>query len=250
MLKIEERKESKYNDEMQEEYKLDNPVWHSLNEIHKDYSVNTEMKFYSPEYCRFGSSIEINDLISGMVAYSNLINDFYVVGRTPIRSSLWILNKSVVCNQMVLKEDVSIEIKENIVELESESQKSNLFDLVNLVQPGYFVESTSELGKYFGIYKNDRLIAVSGERMKMNDYTEISAVVTHPDYTRNGYAKQLIRHTINKILNDGKTPYLHVSEMNIGAIRLYEKLGFRFRSKITFWNLKAGVEYDSEKKIK
>lgn len=107
---------------------------------------------------------------------------------------------------------------------------------MTLVQPGYFMKNTSDLGNYHGIYKDEKLIAVTGERMKMNKYTEVSAVVTHPEYTGKGYAKQLITHTSNQIFSENKIPYLHVADTNIGAIRLYEKLGFRTRRKISFWN--------------
>jgi len=223
---------------MKEEYKLDNPVWHSLNEVHKNYGVNCErIKFYSPEYCRFGGSIEKIDSKQGINEYSNLTNNFYMVGNKPNFSNLLRMNKQIVCNQMILKEVVDLPIKENILELKSTIHQSDLFALVNLVQPGYFVEKTYELGQYFGIYKNGELVAVTGERMKMNNYTEVSAIVTHPNYRRNGFAKQLTKHTVSKILAENKTPYLHVSALNIGAIKLYETLGFETRRKITFWNL-------------
>jgi hypothetical protein len=35
------------------------------------------------------------------------------------------------------------------------------------------------LGNYYGIYKDDQLVAVTGERMQMGDFIEVSAV--HPD---------------------------------------------------------------------
>ncbi|HMG16295.1 MAG TPA: GNAT family N-acetyltransferase [Saprospiraceae bacterium] len=72
----------------------------------------------------------------------------------------------------------------------------------------------------------------------MNDYTEVSALVTHPDHLGKSYAKQLIAHTTNKIFHENKTPYLHVAEMNTAAIKLYEKLGFWIRREISFWNLR------------
>ncbi|MCX2494739.1 GNAT family N-acetyltransferase [Pedobacter sp. PF22-3] len=86
-----------------------------------------------------------------------------------------------------------------ITELDTEDQRDDLLKLVNLVQPCYFKNKTADLGSYYGIYKNDQLIAVTGERMKMDGYTELSAIVTHPEYTEKGYAKQLIVHVSNKI---------------------------------------------------
>src|SRR5690606_33309480 len=103
------------------------------------------------------------------------------------------INKELICNQMILSNPINIPITEEITELQGDQNK-DLFNLVNLVQPGYFKRQTPQLGNYYGIYKDGQLIAASGERMKMNAYTEISAVVTHPDHTGKGYAKQLIAH--------------------------------------------------------
>jgi len=88
-----------------------------------------------------------------------------------------------------------------------------------------------------GIIKEDKLVAVAGERMKMNEFTEVSAVVTHPSCEGNVFEKQLVANKVNKIFAKNKTPYLHVAESNLAAIRLYEKLGFRTRRRISFWNL-------------
>lgn len=75
--------------------------------------------------------------------------------------------------------------------------------------------------------------------MKMDGYTELSAIVTHPQHTGKGYAKQLIVHASNKIFAESQIPYLHVADTNINAIGLYKKLGFVTRKKISFWKLSA-----------
>ena len=80
-------------------------------------------------------------------------------------------------------------------------------------------------------------MAVTGERMKMNTYTEVSAVVTHPAHTGKGYAKQLTAWTANNIFLKSSKPFLHVADTNSGAIALYKKLGFVTRRKMSFWNL-------------
>ncbi len=221
------------------EKKLDNPVWNSLNEIHKNISIEFDgIKFYNPSYCPFGGFTKSNNLIISINEYSNLVDNFYVVGEKPLFSNLLTLNKNLICNQMLLKKPIDIEDREQIIDLKTKQHKTALFDLVNMVQPGYFSNRTSDLGKYFGIYKKDKLIAVTGERMKMTEFTEVSAVVTHPKHTGKGYAKQLIKQTTNQIFKENKIPYLHVAESNIGAIKLYEKLGFTTRRKISFWNFK------------
>jgi len=220
------------------EDKLDNPVWHSLSDIHKEYAIDYKtIKFYDPEYCPFGGSIDTENSPSGITEYSGIIGSFFVVGEKPLLDDSVIIKKNLICNQMILKREIEIDLTEQITPLESESQKNDLFDLVSLVQPGYFRKKTADLGRYFGIYKDSKLIAASGERMQMNEFTEISAIVTHPNHIRNGYAKQLIKHTSEQVFSENKIPYLHVLESNIGAVGLYEKLGFTTRRKISFWNL-------------
>lgn len=223
-----------------EEKKLDNPVWNSLNEVHNKFSVEYDgIKFYASEYCPFGGFINYKKSSEGINNYAQKINNFYVVGEKPKNQNQLVLTKNLICNQMLLHKPIDIELTEAITELNTEQQKNDLFDLVNMIQPGYFKKKTSDLGKYFGIYKDNRLVAVTGERMKMNKYTEVSAVITSPEHTGKGYAKQLIKHTTDQIFNENKTPYLHVAESNIGAIKLYEKLSFLTRRKISFWNLKT-----------
>ncbi|WP_316802405.1 GNAT family N-acetyltransferase [Pedobacter nototheniae] len=220
-----------------EEEKLDNPVWFSLTEAHQKFALNYgNIKFYHPDYCPFGGFINDENTSDFIEEYAKETANFYVVGKKPNFSENLILNKELVCNQMVLQDNIKIEVTEEIVELNAD-RKHDLIELVNLVQPGYFKEKTPQLGNYYGIYKDHKLIAVTGERMKMNAYSEISAVVTHPDFTGKGYAKQLVAFTANEIFVAGKLPYLHVAETNTGAIKLYEKLGFTTRRKISFWNL-------------
>lgn len=217
--------------------KLDNPTWYSLTETHKDFAIDYKgTKFYQPDYCPFGGFADYDTTKTGIDIYASLTNNFYVVGDKPIFSDKVQLKKELVCNQMLLDKQIDLVISECVTELKTTNQRNDLYDLVNLVQPGYFKSKTSDLGNYYGIYKGNKLIASTGERMKMNQYTEISAVVTHPEHTGKGYAKQLVAFTSNKILNEGKFPYLHVADTNISAIILYEKLGFRTRRKISFWN--------------
>lgn len=220
------------------EDKLDNPVWHSLNEAQESFSINYEgIKFYNPDYCPFGGAVDIELAKRGISEYAKLTDSLFVVGEKPLLEDTLCIKKELICNQMLLESPIQLDLKEEIVLLEDEKQKQELFDLVSLVQPGYFKKKTADLGRYFGIYKDDKLVAVSGERMQIHDFTEISAIVTHPNYTGNGYAKQLIKHTVDQIFQKNNTPCLHVLESNAHAIGLYERLGFLTRRKITFWNL-------------
>jgi GNAT superfamily N-acetyltransferase len=219
--------------------KLDNPVWHSLSETHQDISINYHnVKFYDPEYCPFGSFIENNNVVSQIEDYSKLINQFFVVGEKPLFSNNIFLKNELICLQMVLDKRIETNVEEKVIKLNVD-QAGALSKLVNEVQPGYFKSKTNLMGDYYGILEEGKLVAVTGERMKMNDFTEVSAVVTHPLYTGKGLAKQLVAHTANKIFDENKTPFLHVAETNFGAVRLYDKLGFKTRRRISFWNLET-----------
>ena len=217
--------------------KLDNPVWYSLLETHKNFSiVYKDSKFYDPDYCPFGGFESEDDIPAQIDEYSKLIDSFFVVGEKPKFSEKITLKNELVCLQMIIENRIDLESKESIIRLNDKHGES-LYNLVNLVQPGYFKKKTILMGDYYGIFKTDKLVAVAGERMKMNDFIEVSAVVTHPLYTGRGYAKQLIAYTVNEILSQNKTPYLHVAEKNSRAIKLYETLSFKVRRKISFWNL-------------
>ena len=217
--------------------KLDNPVWFSLSETHQSFAVDYgNIKFYHPDYCPFGGFVKENAIVKSIDEYSAMVDNFFIVGEKPKLSNLLKLNKEVICLQMIVYEPIDIVIKDPIIKL-TEVHIDALYELVNLVQPGYFKRKTALLGNYYGIFKNGELVAVTGERMQMNDFIEVSAVVTHPNHTGKGYAKQLVVHTVNEIFKQNKTPYLHVIEDNKGAIQLYEKLGFTIRRKISFWNI-------------
>lgn len=222
---------------IQDDKKLDNPVWFSLLETHQSFAVDYgSVKFYHPDYCPFGGFEKGNSIVKSIDEYSEMVDSFFIVGEKPELSNLLKLNKELVCLQMIVYNPIDIVFNEPIVKL-TEEHIDALYELVNLVQPGYFKKKTALLGNYYGIFKNDELVAVTGERMQMNDFIEVSAVVTHPNHTGKGYAKQLVIHTVNEIFKQNKMPYLHVIEDNYGAIQLYEKLGFSIRRKISFWNI-------------
>jgi ribosomal protein S18 acetylase RimI-like enzyme len=124
-----------------------------------------------------------------------------------------------------------------LIEL-TEVHRADVLALTALVYPHYFRPRTVELGRYFGIYRDGRLAAMIGERMGMDDYTEISAVCTHPDFNGRGYARRLMAWLSNDVLDRGLTPFLHVSHENRRAKELYKKNGYRVRRDIPFWSLR------------
>ncbi|PZX95111.1 GNAT family N-acetyltransferase [Flavobacterium aquariorum] len=218
-------------------HKLDNPVWYSVSETHKDFGIDFgTIKFYHPDYCPFGGFIDFDNIEQSISEYAKLASNFFIIGQKPNVPDSLKLNNELICLQMTIHDKIEGDIEDQIVKLEEE-HLDDLLGLVKIVYPDYFKKKTSSLGNYYGIYKNNQLVAVTGERMQMDEYIEISAVITHPEHTGKGYAKQLVAHTANAIFAKNKTPFLHVAESNIGAIKLYKKLGFQTRTKISVWNI-------------
>ena len=106
--------------------------------------------------------------------------------------------------------------------------------LVELTKPGPFRPRTIELGGYVGVFADGRLMAMAGERLQTPEFSEISAVCTHPAARGLGLAASLTRHVARGILARGQRPILHVAENNHGAKRLYAKLGFVVRRRLEF----------------
>ena len=102
--------------------------------------------------------------------------------------------------------------------------------LAELTQPGPFHARTHEMGEFVGIRENGRLIAMTGERMRVPGFTEISAVCTHPDARGRGLAAKLMRIVAARIVARGEQLFLHVYPHNKTAIAVYERLGFHHRA--------------------
>jgi ribosomal protein S18 acetylase RimI-like enzyme len=110
--------------------------------------------------------------------------------------------------------------------------------LAALTKPGPFGPRTIEFGHYYGVFENGRLAAMTGQRLHVNHFTEISAVCTHPDFLGKGYASALVQHQVNLILSRQQVPFLHVRADNQRAIAVYERLGFTLQGPMNFYVLK------------
>jgi len=217
--------------------KLDNPVYHSLNEFHQKFCLDFgDTKFYTSEVAAFGGSANVSKE-NEITEYAKICDDFLIFGAKPDLGDFKTELSRLVCDQYILEDKIELDFNEEILQLQEEHHEE-LFLFIQKFYPYYFKKRTPELGSYFGIFKDDKLVAVTGERMQMNDMTEISAVITDTDYLGKGYAKQLVAYVSGKIFEDHKTPFLHVAETNVGAKKLYEKLGFKLRGKINLWGIK------------
>lgn len=108
----------------------------------------------------------------------------------------------------------------------------DMLALATLTRPGPFRINTHTLGRFVGIRDGAWLVAMAGERLRIDGFIEISGVCTHPDYRGRGYGAALLRAVGARILADGATPFLHTYADNEGAITLYRSLGFETRCEV------------------
>jgi ribosomal protein S18 acetylase RimI-like enzyme len=104
--------------------------------------------------------------------------------------------------------------------------------LATVTQPGPFGRRTIELGDYIGIRQRGVLVAMAGERMRLEGFTEISAVCVEPAYRGHGFAVDLVGSLVSSIAARSEIPFLHVFSSNHAAIALYRKLGFVLRRRM------------------
>jgi ribosomal protein S18 acetylase RimI-like enzyme len=114
------------------------------------------------------------------------------------------------------------------------SDVPEMLDLVERTRPGPFRTRTVELGTYLGIRRDGVLAAMAGERLRVPGWTEISAVCTDPAFRGQGLATALVRALVSGIRARDERPFMHAEAANTGAVRLYESLGFRVRTRPVF----------------
>jgi len=115
----------------------------------------------------------------------------------------------------------------------SDANATEMVTLTNLAFPGFFRKRTCEMGSYYGVRSDGELIAMGGERLVLDGYSEISGVCTHPAHRGKDLAASLIWRLVRNHRRDGLMSWLHVGAANHHAIDLYLRLGFKVVRMVT-----------------
>ena len=115
-----------------------------------------------------------------------------------------------------------------------EADAEEVYELAMMTRPGPFRPRTFEFGGFIGVRDQGRLIAMAGTRLRVEGYSEVSAVCTHPDHRGRGLAKALMREVIGRILDEGDACFLHAFADREATIALYRSLGFEPRQRILY----------------
>ncbi len=208
---------------------LDNITWHTLSGPHAKYAAGTgDARRYAPGFSpilAFADPGRPN--FAALAPFCERGEHFYTDGWSGAVPAGWRIEAESTMFKMVWEAGMpgADEAPEAVpLGLEHASQA---LELAGLTRPGPFGPRTIELGEYFGCFDGGRLVAMAGERMCAGSLREISGVCTHPDYQGLGYARRLMVKLVRRQMQRNETPFLHVMRDNIGARRLYERMGFR-----------------------
>ncbi len=220
---------------------LDNIIWKALTTRQAEFAESFDQaRRFVPEVSPLGAFREPTP--EGYESLAGLVNEGETVGlffETPYQpQSGWSFIAGAPMPEMVYAGD-GVPVRRSsstvpeIVEL-GDADSTDMIALTALTKPGPFGKRTRELGTYLGIRLDGKLVAMTGERLKIPGYTEVSAVCTHPEHTGHGYARILMTEVMRSICSRGETPVLHVRGDNVRAIELYERMGFRQRVLLHF----------------
>jgi GNAT superfamily N-acetyltransferase len=209
---------------------LDNPVWWSLVSRHQALAVGSgRARQYRSDISVFAAMVGFDEAAwfdlaklvgpaRGTVLFGGGIPAEYPSG--------WVGGERIPCRQMTIDGAALARVPPVPLRRLGPDDVPLMLELVALTKPGPFRSGTIEMGQYDGHFEGPRLVAMAGERLGFDGYTEISAVCTHPDVQGRGLGTALTHHVASRILQRGERPFLHVAEWNQGARRVYENLGF------------------------
>lgn len=214
---------------------LDRPIWNALAHRHAELATGDRLaRRYRADISPFAASRD--DSPEALTALERLLPPagtavLLEAGAVAIPPGTE-AEKEARGVQMVADGLVPPVIDDRVIAL-GDADAPEMLALATLTEPGPFLANTHRFGGFIGVRIGGRLAAMAGERLKPGGFTEVSGVCTHPDFRGRGLAGLLSTIVANRIAARGDTPFLHAYAANIGAIRLYQALGFRIRAEVT-----------------
>jgi GNAT superfamily N-acetyltransferase len=222
--------------------KLVNPIWHALSGSHSHLAQGDGLaRMYDPDFTTLAGMPELSP--EAFAALANVLQGKARVGLFLLEDPAFPASLSCILRgfvtQMVCESLIECKPQE-IVEL-TKADLPEMKELATLTRPGPFADRTIEFGTFLGIRDGSKLVAMTGERMRIDDMREVSAVCTHPDYQGRGYARALVYEKTRRILASGHVPFLHVLQENTAGIRSYESVGFK-QSRVFNFSIVAAAK--------
>jgi GNAT superfamily N-acetyltransferase len=213
---------------------LDNPIWHTLIGPHRQFSLSCgDTLWFAKDVAPFIAVA--NEAVSPALdeaREAGMGERAYFVGVLPKQlPPSWHYAARSRILQMVPPTPASERTTARAQALGLESREA-MYQLAQAAFPDFFRRRTAELGLYLGMFTDGKLVAMAGERIRLPQFQEISGVCTHPDFVGRGHARALTLDLLERHRQRGVRSFLHVSEGNSGARRLYETMGFPVRADL------------------
>jgi predicted GNAT family acetyltransferase len=207
---------------------LERPPWSALTTIHSDFALGSDLaRRYPATVAPMAGVREISaaslNALAALMSPGDVVGLFGPEPASETGDLLVVAHKHI--DQMILDRQDDSPHTGHTTEL-TPADVPDMLHLVELTKPGPFSARAIGLGTYLGIRRAGKLIAMAGERMRFDGFTEISAVCTHPGYRGCGNASSLICALVRQIIARGEKPFLHLYSENTIAAALYTKLGF------------------------
>lgn len=227
---------------------LDNPIWSSLLGPHDAFAGRSGATRWYPSavapFAAVGDAASTPALDAALGR--GLAPPVYFLGVIPeTLPAGWRFAERSRVLQLVPTAEVAAAEDPGCVELGA-VHRAAMLELARSAFPDYFRERTAELGAYLGLFAGERLVAMAGERMATPKFREISGVCTHPQFAGRGFARRLTLTLLARHRRAGIRSFLHVSEHNPPARRLYASLGFIERAGLELARVERSVPEDRE----
>jgi ribosomal protein S18 acetylase RimI-like enzyme len=208
---------------------LDNITWHALVGPHAKYAVGMQgARRYAQGFSPIvGFAEPAQPDFAALAPFCEAGEHFYCEGWAGVAPAGWRIDSETSMFKLLWEAGMPATDEAPDAIALGREHASQALELATLTRPGPFGFRTVELGEYFGYFSGQRLVAMAGERMHAATLREISGVCTHPDFQGRGLARQLMLKLVRRQMQRCETPFLHVMRENTGALRLYERLGFR-----------------------
>jgi len=219
---------------------LDRPLWNALTGRLKAYALGDDHAVrLDPDLGVFlaaaDDSVESRAALNALAArypgsglvelegsvMENILPDQPVVSRSP-------------CAQMTCAALTASGAPDIAFETLGADDAAEMLALATLTRPGPFRRRTQELGGFIGVKRDGRLIAMAGNRLRVEGFSELSGVCVHPDFRGQGLAGALSRVVVARILERGEHAFLHAYAGHEATVRLYRSLGFDVRARVTY----------------
>jgi ribosomal protein S18 acetylase RimI-like enzyme len=213
-----------------------NPIWFALQSVHATLAQGDETLLRYPADVAPFAAVARDGVRPSDAALAQAMQRpdvFYIVGAVPVLPSHVRVQPQAGVLQMVYAETPSPQTSGDVEVRElGDADLPAMLSLTSRVYPWFFRARTPVMGRYVGVFDDERLVAMGGERFRLEHACELSGICTDPDYVGRGYAGAIIRELIASILARGHAPFLHLAATNTRARSLYRALGFVERREL------------------